>query len=307
MQLIQQIYQAVSQIFIQSQHTYYIGYEQDFPEQQFRQFQEQFSTEEDCVSFLYDVKWPNGFVCPACSHDKAYTIQSRRLPLYQCCACKHQTSITAGTIMEKSRTSLRKWLTAIYFVSLQTCNPNATQLCKIIDVTYKTAWSISHKIRQAISTSDNELSLLGNIKSTLGFCNRYPKPSLEVLPSENPVFIAASYNQYGIPHQYKIKLIPTNYIRNGHVLSSAEGWFEQEHISDDFSDNTFIEEYRHRYTRPLKTVIKQVTNWIKYTYRSVSQHHLQTYLDEACYRINLTTQRKPIFENLTSLCMSVNR
>lgn len=80
-------------------------------------FNERFADEKDCFDLIYKVKWPTGYKCPRCGHPHAYTVATRRLPLYECMSCRHQSSLTAGTIFTKSRTSLRKWLLALYLVS----------------------------------------------------------------------------------------------------------------------------------------------------------------------------------------------
>lgn len=61
-----------------------------------------FHNEAEINSFLFHMKWPSGFVCPRCHHGEAYVIKTRRLPLYDCRACRHQTSLIAGTIMEEA-------------------------------------------------------------------------------------------------------------------------------------------------------------------------------------------------------------
>lgn len=81
------------------------------------QFQMHFSSEKACIDYLYQKKWPNGFSCPRCEHRYAYLTITRRLPLYECCHCRHQASLLSGTIMEGSRTKLSKWLLAIFLVS----------------------------------------------------------------------------------------------------------------------------------------------------------------------------------------------
>lgn len=113
-----------------------------------------FPTEASCVPVLFSYKWPHGFRCPNCRHPHAYVIRTRRLPLYECGSCRHQTSLTAGTIFEGSRTSLRKWIAAIWLVANPKEGINAVRLRSIIDVTYKTAWAMLHKIRTAISCAD---------------------------------------------------------------------------------------------------------------------------------------------------------
>ena len=77
---------------------------------------ERFTTDEACLEYLYEKRWPNGFACPKCGViDEPFNISSRKL--YQCKHCNRQTSVTAGTIMDKTRTPLRKWFLAIYLMS----------------------------------------------------------------------------------------------------------------------------------------------------------------------------------------------
>lgn len=110
----------------------------------------QFPTEDSCIPALFALKWPHGYRCPNCKHPRAYVIRTRRLPLYEC-SCHHQTSLTVGTIMEGSRTSLRKWITAMWLVSRSDKGINAVKLSSMIEVTSKTAWAMLHKIRTAIA------------------------------------------------------------------------------------------------------------------------------------------------------------
>ena len=70
-------------------------------------FQNKFSTEEACQEHLFNMRWPNGYRCPRCDHNKAYFHQSRHL--HQCKKCGYQASLTAGTIFHKTRTPLVKW------------------------------------------------------------------------------------------------------------------------------------------------------------------------------------------------------
>ena len=119
------------------------------------------TTEEDCIPILYHAKWPHGFKCPYCQHNEAYLIRTRRLPLYECRECRYQTSLTADTILANSRTSLRKWITAIWLVSRSDKGINAVQLHTIIQVTYKTSWLMLHKIRASIHIEDQNQQLNG--------------------------------------------------------------------------------------------------------------------------------------------------
>jgi transposase-like protein len=79
------------------------------------EYQSKFGTEEACRAYLYEKRWPNGFVCPKCGHTEHFDIKSRHK--YQCKKCTHQTTVTAGTVMEKTRTPLTKWFLAMYLVA----------------------------------------------------------------------------------------------------------------------------------------------------------------------------------------------
>jgi transposase-like protein len=105
------------------------------------QFQNHFSTDSACIAYIFHTKWPEGFNCPRCKHSHAYVTTIRRLLLYECCQCRHQTSLISGTIMEGSRTELRKWILALFLFSFTNKGTTATELSKFINVTYKTAWA----------------------------------------------------------------------------------------------------------------------------------------------------------------------
>ncbi|MCD9025282.1 transposase [Cohnella silvisoli] len=61
-------------------------------------FCQQFNSEQACPKALFEARWTDGFRCPTCRHPHFYLILTRRLSLYECCSCRHQTSVIAGTI-----------------------------------------------------------------------------------------------------------------------------------------------------------------------------------------------------------------
>ncbi|RXZ83474.1 transposase [Paenibacillaceae bacterium] len=146
----------------------------------------------DIIAYFFKLKWPSGFHCPRCSHTSACTIETRNLPLYQCSRCRHQTSLTAGTVMEGSRTSLSKWHTAIHTIA-QSNGINAVRLAALIKVTYKTAWAILHKIRLAISRYDNAHLLSGDVHSALAFCGNHNRETHFRHPKEQACVAMATF------------------------------------------------------------------------------------------------------------------
>ena len=77
------------------------------------EFQTKYQTEEDCEKRLFKLRWPQGFACPICGCQEYYHVTKRKL--YQCKKCKHQTFLTAGTVMHNTRTSLLLWFWAKMF------------------------------------------------------------------------------------------------------------------------------------------------------------------------------------------------
>jgi transposase-like protein len=82
----------------------------------FSQFLELYGTEEQCETALVETRWPDGFRCPRCGEQEHGHVYGRRHRRYQCRSCRHQTTITAGTIMEATKLPLTKWFQAFYLV-----------------------------------------------------------------------------------------------------------------------------------------------------------------------------------------------
>ncbi len=133
------------------------------------EFQSKYGTEESCEQALFHLKWPEGFKCPKCGFSHCTIVGGRRLPVYQCPACRHQTSATAGTIMANTKLSLVKWFLALYFVSTNKDGISEMALAKYISVTLKTAWALLHKIRSAMGERENTYHLNSSIEMDEAF------------------------------------------------------------------------------------------------------------------------------------------
>jgi len=111
----------------------------------FAEFNKKFATEEQCRDYLYQVKWPDGFMCPKCNHDSAWKVGDM---LYECTQCRRQTSLTAGTIFHGTHKPLQIWFTAIWWIASQGEEISVTELRQILGLgSYKTAWTWLRKIR----------------------------------------------------------------------------------------------------------------------------------------------------------------
>lgn len=125
------------------------------------EFDKHYRTEDDCLQAIEKMRWPNGFICPKCQHDDGYRLS--RIRIIECAVCKHQTSITAGTIFHKTRIPLLKWFWMMFLVIQDKGGSSALRLSKQLDMHFKTVWNILHKIRQAMSARDNDVIKLSTL------------------------------------------------------------------------------------------------------------------------------------------------
>lgn len=108
-----------------------------------------FDSEDACLAYLEKLRWPQGFVCPECaSVGPAYRSSRGRLV---CRACEHQCTVTSGTIFDKTRTPLRVWLAAAWYLTNQKQGANALGLQRVLGLgSYQTAWTMLHRFRKAM-------------------------------------------------------------------------------------------------------------------------------------------------------------
>jgi len=275
------------------------------------ELQRQFPTEFSCIPFLYQLKWPTGFVCPRCQHSHAYKIRTRRLPLFECRACRHQTSLIAGTVMEGSRTPLHKWLTALWLISRSDTGIHAVRLSLIIGVTYKTAWLILRKIRAALGRVDSTRPLTGKVNGMVAFYGHHATRQYNL--RVYPLFAAASVSPTEEVGELKMKLWESvctehtgTYRPRKLPLHSDCEHFTKQHIDKTASDISIIhQKYRVRCNNPLYLAFKQAWSWMNDTFHGIGIKYLQTYLDEYCFRYNLSLHHTSPWEQLLQLCMAV--
>jgi transposase-like protein len=127
---------------------------QDYP-QTFQEFLKWFPDDAACAEYLAGLRWPDGFVCPACRGVSYWRTGKAQ---WMCTACSRKTSITAGTIFHRTRTPLTTWFAAIWFLTSQKNGMSALGLQRVLGFgSYETAWAWMHKLRRAMVRPDREL------------------------------------------------------------------------------------------------------------------------------------------------------
>jgi hypothetical protein len=177
------------------------------------EFQDLYGSEAQCAAALAHWRWPDGFICPRCGQGGAYCrVHVDGRELFQCAACRRQTSLTAGALMDSTKLPLRIWFLAIYLISQAKTGVSALSLKRQIGVSYRTAWLLHQKIMQAMANSDAQHPLSGHVLLDDAYLGgeRAQTPGMAGRGSPNKVpFVAAvSIDVHGHPCYAKMTQVP---------------------------------------------------------------------------------------------------
>lgn len=145
-----------------------------------------FTDEDKAREFLEATRWPNGPYCPHCGAVDGITKlggEKHRPGLHQCNHCRGHFTVTVGTVYERSKVPLTKWLLATYLLTSSKKGISAHQIHRTLGVTYKTAWFMCHRIREGMNGS-NPGPLGGEGKTVEADATFYGQPGYEFLTGE---------------------------------------------------------------------------------------------------------------------------
>jgi transposase-like protein len=125
-------------------------------------FDDLYGTEEKCRTAVLQWRWPKGFECPVCGGISHSEVKTRGL--FQCTACRRQTSLIAGTIFAATKVPLRTWFRAMYHLTQSKQGLSSIELARRLGVTQTTAWTLKHKLAQVMMERDAETRLSGRIE-----------------------------------------------------------------------------------------------------------------------------------------------
>jgi transposase-like protein len=281
-------------------------------------FQKRFATDEACTQHLFKVQWPDGFVCPKCEHTKYYWIKGRSL--YQCARCRRQTSVTAGTNMRRSHLPLHKWFWAIFLCATDKRGCSAISLMRSLDITYRAAWLLLHKLRNSMNERDFQYILSGEVALDDAYfgSGRAEKPTRKRRTGRGTtkakVVIGLSM-QNGNPVFLKMKVLPVlnaeelcgftldNIDPGATVVTDAfQGYQGLEDIVRWHEAKVYAQQ-PPEFLKWIHTVIANAKAYIMGTYHGLSPKHLQAYLDEFCFRFNRRFKPEELFSRTLAACV----
>jgi transposase-like protein len=258
----------------------------------------------EAVEAFFRRRWPNGFHCPSCGHDAHYTITTRQLPLYECRLCGHQTTVTAGTVMDKTRTPLSKWAAALDVLS-STSGVNAKRLASLIGVKHKTAWLMMRKLRQAIGDVEAASKLAGTVH--MGLDILAPKRIFIFLPHrryrcERVVSVSASIGNGNMPTGLKLRHVDRSLLVRGYKELTPEG--QDRIVSDQVhpsAEPTWLHPNRMDHS-PIRSCLLEAREWMNRLFNGIGSKYLQTYLNEFSFRWNAAARGTDTRDAWYGLC-----
>lgn len=282
----------------------------------FQEFLHQFKTEDDCWDYLFEMRWPDGFRCPACNSDKYWMTEKR---LIHCSTCEHQTSITSGTIFHKTRKPLLLWFHIMWWVVAQKTGASAHNLKDFMGFgSYETAWTWLHKLRRAMVRIDRD-KLIGEVEVDETYIGgketgRGKQGRGAVTKTLVVVATECKGKQIGrvrfqiiseASAEELFSFIEDNIESGSKIIT--DGWKGYSSLSQSKKYEHEIkiisgsEQEAHELLPHVHMVDSLVKRWINGTHQGrISAKHLSYYLDEFAFRFNrkLSTYRGKLFYRL---------
>lgn len=290
-------------------------------------FSRRFATEEDCEEYLYSLRYPHGFVCPRCSSRQGWRLNGTRITE---CVAGHKTSVTAGTVLHRSRQDLVTWFHAAYLISTLTPGISAVQFQRQLGLRrYETAFQMLHKLRSALVAPARE-PLRTEVEVDEAFVGG-KDPGRGGRGGDKTIVVAAvevvrwtdekTQQQRERAGRVRLRVVPDasgsslgGFVRDvvaaGTIVSTDmwSGYFGLAALGYDHRATAQGKGRTARHTLPhVDRLFSNLKSWLRGTHRGrVSAHHLQAYLNEYAFRFNRRFWRGPAFVRTLQLLVETS-
>ena len=288
----------------------------DFP-RSVLEFQRQFPDEAACAAWLAAARWPEGFRCPICGHDHAWSLDTKAWT-YECTKCRRQTSVTAGTVMHGSKLPLTVWFWAAYLMATHSNGISARQMWRQLGLgSYKSAWLLCAKLRRAmvnparallsglVEIDETQISYRTKDDPIAGGGGRSPEGKMQVV-------VAVEVTETNAPGRLRLGVIPDASSASLHPFIKANVAEGATLKTDGWSAYPGVPGYKHEphvvgkmaahIVLPwVHRVVSNLKTWGLGVYHGPRRQHLQSYLDEFVFRFNRRKTPHAAFRTLLGI------
>jgi transposase-like protein len=266
-----------------------------------------YNDEDAARAHLEAQLWPHGPVCPHCDSKNATALagKAHRKGLYQCKDCRDQFSVTVNTVFERSKIPLHKWVLATHLMAASKKGMSAKQIERMLGVTYKTAWFMMHRIREAMGIEPQTAGPIGGDEKVIEADETYVGGKSKNVHRGKPVpkkhMVVALVERRGevrVKHVADVsgKNVRDALVRNAsrksmlmtddHVYYVSIGKEFYAHQSVNHSKGEYTDPTRFAHTNTVESFFAILKRGVIGSFHSVSEQHLQRYADEFAFRWN---------------------
>ena len=263
------------------------------------------ANETNARKHLEALRWPDGPYCPHCGSLNATRLEGKahRAGLVQCNDCREQYTVTVGTVFERSKVPLHKWLLCNHLICASKKGMSAKQIERMLGVTYKTAWFMCHRIREAMdgATGNGPLggadkvveadeTYVGGKAKNRAFREPAPKkPVVALVERDGQV---RSFHVANVTAKQLRGLIVTNVDRASHLMTdeshvyTAVGREFNGHSTVNHSANEYVKTGGFKQSNTAENFFSIFKRGVIGTYHHMSEAHLGRYCKEFDFRYN---------------------
>jgi transposase-like protein len=259
-----------------------------------------FTDEEAARAHLEALNWPEGPICPHCGVvDEASRIKGGRKGLLFCNACRTQFTVTVGTVFERSKVPLNTWLYVNHLLCASKKGISAKQISRMVGVTYKTAWFMCHRIREAMNAVPGSVPPMGGEGKTIEADETYigrREGMTKERGTEHKVAVVALVERGGAVRSFhvgKARKINTDAIVKGNAHPASNLMTDESRLYKDglgFASHSAVNHGKGEYgrgnahTNTIEGVFSIFKRGMVGTYQHCGEQHLQRYLNEFDFR-----------------------
>ncbi|MCC6925719.1 IS1595 family transposase [Novosphingobium sp.] len=263
-----------------------------------------FHDEAKALAHLEASRWADGVICPHCGSDRVHRMEGKtQAGMFLCNACRDKFTVRTGSVMERSHVPLHKWLLATHIMAASKKGMSALQMSRMIGVTYKTAWFLCHRIREAMDQADgngplggpetvveaDETYVGGKAKNR---ATRKPAPKKAVVALVERDGKARSFHVANVNAKHLRGLIVTNVDRNAHLMTDEAPVYTR--VGREFNGHSVVNHSAKEYvstggfkhSNTAENFFSIFKRGVIGTYHHLSEAHLGRYCREFDLRYN---------------------